>query len=278
MTAVQETADPGPAYTRTSTGSGEVTQWRTIRAEWVKFRTLWSSVLVTVIAVLGMIGVGLVASYFINADWAHLRARQIARFDPVVTSLNGYNMAQLAIGTLGVLLVTGEYSTGLIRATMAAVPTRLPVLWAKLSVYTVITFVLMMVSSFVAFLGGQLLLGSHSTTLGAAGVLRVVVATGVYLTLVGMLGVAFGALIRNTAGGIAALFGVLLVLPAIMDVLPSTWQDVIAKYLPSNAGQAALAVKPDPAMLAPWTGMAVFAVYVVIGMAAAAVLLKRRDV
>ncbi|TDQ00657.1 ABC transporter permease [Labedaea rhizosphaerae] len=278
MTAVQEMSDSGPAYTRASTGSGEVTQWRTIRAEWVKFRTLWSSVLVMVIAVLGMIGVGLVASYFINADWGHLRARQIARFNPVVTSLDGYNMAQLAIGTLGVLLVTGEYSTGLIRATMAAVPARLPVLWAKLTVYTGITFVLMMVSSFVAFLGGQVLLGSHSTTLDAPGVLRVVVATGVYLTLVGMLGVAFGALIRNTAGGIAALFGVLLVLPAIMEVLPSTWQDVIAKYLPSNAGQAALSVTLDPAMLAPWVGMAVFAVYVVIGMVAAAVLLKRRDV
>jgi ABC-2 type transport system permease protein len=267
-----------PVYARTSAGTGVVTQWKVIRSEWTKFRTLWSCVLVVTVAVLGMIGIGWVASYFINADWAHLRPREIARFNPVATSLDGYNMAQLAIGTLGVLLVTGEYTTGLVRATMAAVPDRLRVLWAKLVVYTAITFVLMMVTSFVTFQGGQWLLGSHGTTWSAPGVSRVVIATGVYLTLVAMFGVAFGALVRNTAGGIAALFGVLLVLPAIFGVLPATWQDQINKYLPSNAGQAALSVVPDPLMLSPWVGMAVFAGYVAIAIVFAAVLLKRRDV
>jgi len=255
-----------------------VTQWKVIRSEWVKFRTLWSCVLVVTVAVLGMIGIGWVASYFVNLDWAHMRPREIARFDPVATAMDGYNLAQLAVGTLGVLLVTGEYTTGLIRATMAAVPDRLRVLWAKLAVYTVITFVLMMVTSFLSFVGGQWLLGDHSTSLSAPGVSRVVIATGVYLTLVAMLGVAFGALVRNTAGGIAALFGVLLVLPAIFGVLPLTWQDVINKYLPSNAGQAALSVRLDPTMLPPWTGMLLFAGYVVVAVTAAAVLLKRRDV
>lgn len=267
-----------PAYTRTSAGTVPVSQWRVIYSEWIKFRTLWSCVLVVTVAVLGMIGIGWVASYFINADWAHLRPREIARFNPVVTSLDGYNMAQLAVGTLGVLLVTGEYTTGLVRATMAAVPDRLRVLWAKLAVYTMITVVLMMAASFLAFLGGQLLLGSHGTSLSAPGALRVVIATGVYLTLVGMFGVAFGALVRNTAGGVAALFGVLLVLPTIFGVLPATWQDHINKYLPSNAGQSALNVIPDPTMLAPWTGMVVFAGYVAVAIAVAAVLLKRRDV
>jgi hypothetical protein len=152
------------------------------------------------------------------------------------------------------------------------------VLWAKLIVFTCLTAVLMVPTSFVSFLGGQALLGTHSTSLSAPGVLRVVVATGVYLTLVGVLGIAFGALVRNTAGGIAALFGVLLVLPAIVDVLPSSWQDTIGPYLPANAGQAALSVVPDPAALAPWTGMAVFAAYAVIATVVAAVLLRRRDV
>ncbi|TCO49715.1 ABC transporter permease subunit [Actinocrispum wychmicini] len=255
-----------------------VTQMRVVKSEWVKFRSLWSCVLVVTVAVLGMIGIGWVASYFINADWAHLRPREIARFNPVATAMDGYNMAQLAIGTLGVLLVTGEYTTGLIRATMAAVPDRLRVLWAKLGVYTAITFVLMMVTSFVTFQGGQWLLASHGTSLAAPGVSRVVIATGVYLTLVGMLGVAFGALVRNTAGGIAALLGVLLVLPAIFGVLPQTWQDDINKFLPSEAGQAALSVVPDPVLLSPWVGMGLFAVYVVIAVAFAAVFLKRRDV
>jgi hypothetical protein len=272
------TIPDGTGYVRTSPGTGEVTFSRAVTSEWIKFRTLWSSKLVAAVASLGMIGVGWVASYFINADWDHLRPRQIARFNPVDTSLNGYNLAQLAIGTLGVLLVTGEYTTGLIRATMAVVPTRQPVLWAKLAVYTAITFLLMMATSFAAFLGGQLLLGTHSTSLAAHDVLRVVIATGIYLTLVGILGVAFGALIRNTAGAIASLFGLLLVLPAITDVLPSTWQDHVVKYLPSNAGQVALTMTPDPILLAPWTGMTVFALYAVIALAAVSLLLTRRDV
>ncbi|WP_098959434.1 ABC transporter permease subunit [Pseudonocardia sp. N23] len=266
-------ASAGPARS-----SGAVTLPRTIASEWIKFRTLWSSVLVATVSVVGMIGVGWVGSFFTNADWAHMRPRELARFDPVVTSLNGYTVAELAVGTLGVLLVTGEYSTGMIRATMAAVPARLPVLWAKLIVFTGLTAVLMVPTAFVSFLGGQALLGTHSTSLSAPGVLRVVIATGVYLTIVGVLGVAFGALVRNTAGGIAALFGVLLVLPAIVGVLPSTWQDTIGPYLPANAGQAALSVTPDPAALAPWTGMAVFAAYAVVATGVAAVLLKRRDV
>jgi ABC-2 type transport system permease protein len=265
-------------YIRTPTGTGEVTFRRAVRSEWIKFRTLWSSKLVAAIAVLGMIAIGWVASYFINHDWSHLRPRQLARFDPVDTSLNGWNLAQLAIGVLGVLLVTGEYTTGLIRATMSAVPARLPVLWAKLTVFTAISFVLMMITSFAAFLGGQALLGTHATTLAAHEVLSVVIATGLYLTLVGMLGIAFGALIRNTAGAIAGLLGLLLVLPAITDVLPSTWQDHVVKYLPSNAGQAALVVAPDPTMLAPWTGMAVFGLYVLVSLGAAAYFLTRRDV
>jgi ABC-2 type transport system permease protein len=255
-----------------------VTQMRVVKSEWIKFRSLWSCVLVITISVLGMIGIGWVASYFINADWAHLRPREIARFNPVATAMDGYNLAQLAIGTLGVLLVTGEYTTGLIRATMSAVPDRLRVLWAKLGVYTAITFVLMMITSFVTFQGGQWLLASHGTSLSAPGAARVVVATGVYLTLVGMMGVAFGALVRNTAGGVAALLGVLLVLPAIFGVLPQTWQDNINKFLPSEAGQAALSVVPDPTLLSPWVGMGLFAVYVVIAIVFAAVFLRRRDV
>jgi ABC-2 type transport system permease protein len=267
------------AHTAARTGRADgVTLGRTINSELIKFRTLWSCVLVSSVSVVGMIAIGWVGSYFTNADWAHLRPRELARFDPIVTSMNGYNMAELAVGTLGVLLVTGEYTTGMIRATLTAVPTRLPVLWAKLIVYTALNLVLMTVASVVSFVGGQALLGSHGTTLTADGAVRVVVATALYLTLVGVLGVAFGALVRNTAGGIAALFGVLLVLPVIIGVLPSSWQDVIGQFLPSNAGQAALAVKLDPSALPPWTGMALFGGYVIVAVAAAAMLLKRRDV
>src|SRR2546423_462335 len=111
MTTETSVATTSAGYIRTPTGTGEVTLRRAITSEWIKFRTLWSTVLVATISVVGMIGIGWVASYFINADWDHLRPRQLARFDPVTTSLDGYNLAQLAIGTLGVLIVTGEYTT-----------------------------------------------------------------------------------------------------------------------------------------------------------------------
>lgn len=259
-------------------GTASVGQWRVISSEWIKFRTLWSCVVIIAIAVAGTIGIGWVTSYLINTGWAHLDPEEIAHFDAVETSMDGYSLAELAIGTLGVIIVTGEYTTGLIRATMAAVPDRLRVLWAKLAVYTVITFVVMMATSFVTFLGGQAFLGVHGTSLAAPGVTRVVIAVGIYLTLVAMLGVAFGALIRNTAGGLAALFGVLLVVPAIFSVLPASWQANINKYLPSEAGQAAISASPDPKLLAPWTGMALFAGYVLVAIIAAAVLMRRRDI
>ena len=186
-------------------------------------------------------------------------------------------LAQLAIGVLGVLLISGEYSTGMIRATLAAVPKRLPVLWAKAGVFSVVAAVLMIAASFAAFLGGQALLGSHGTTLAGAGVTRAVVGAGLYLTVVGLLGIALGFIIRNTAGAIATLFGVLLVLPVLGEVLPSTWAKHITPYLPSNAGQAVMSVHQAPGDLAPWTGFAVFCCYAAAAIIAGAVLLRRRD-
>lgn len=248
-----------------------------VNSEVIKLRSLRSTWLTFAAAVIGMIGIGWLVSYETNTHWAHMGPDERLGFDPVSRSLTGVYLAQLAIGVLGVLVISGEYATGMIRATLSAVPRRLPVLWAKMLVFSVITFALMIVSAFAAFLVGQRLLGSHGTTLSAPHALQAVIGVPLYLTVVGVLAIGLGFIIRSTAGGIASLFGLLLVLPAIGQVLPSSWQHHILPYLPSNAGGALYSLKPDPGTLAPWTGFGVMCLWGVAAVVAAMVLLRRRD-
>jgi ABC-2 type transport system permease protein len=255
----------------------KVTQGRVLVSEWIKLRSLRSTVYTLLAAIVMTVGLGMLFSGVMANRWAQLDPQELARFDPTGVSLRGVFLAQLAIGVLGVLLISGEHSTGMIRATLSAVPKRLPVLWAKVGVFSVVAAVLMTAASFLAFLGGQALLGSHGTTLAAAGVVRAVVGAGLYLTVVGLLGIGLGFIIRNTAGAIATLFGLLLVLPILGEVLPSTWSQHVVPYLPSNAGQAIMSIHQAPGDLAPWTGFAVFCGYAAAAIIAAAILLKRRD-
>jgi ABC-2 type transport system permease protein len=259
--------------------AGKVTQVRVLRSEWIKLRTLRSTFFTMLAAIIAMVGFGFLFSYVFASQWTTMEPQRKADFSAITVPLRGYFLAQLAVGVLGVLVISGEYSTGMIRATLSAVPKRLPVLWAKAAVFAAATLTLMLVSSFVAFLGGQLFLSSEhlDTTLSAPGAFRIVTGVALYLTVVGLLGVALGALIRNTAGAIAAVFGLLLVLPVLGEVLPSSWGKHITPYLPSNAGQALLNVTPDPGGLAPWTGFGLFCLYAVAALAAAAILLRRRD-
>jgi hypothetical protein len=149
-------------------------------------------------------------------------------------------------------------------------------------VFSVTVLVLMEIASFVAFLSGQAIISTSSrhisATLSTPGALRVVIGVGLYLTVVGLFAIALGTIIRNTAGAIAAVFGTLLVLPVLGELLGQTsWGKDIPKYLPSNAGGALLQAKQDPASLAPWTGFGVFCLYAVVAMVFAAYTLKRRD-
>jgi ABC-2 type transport system permease protein len=257
--------------------SNDVSFGGVVASEWIKLRSLRSSWLTLAAAVIGMIGIGWLVSFETNSHWSHMQADERAGFDPVSRSLTGVYLAQLAIGVLGVLVITGEYATGMIRATLSAVPRRLPVLWAKLGVFASVTLLLMLVSSFAAFLVGQQLLGSHGTTLSAPHALRAVIGVALYLTVVAVLAIGLGFIIRSTAGGIASLFGLLLVLPAIGHVLPTSWQQHVLPYLPSNAGGALYTLKPDPGTLAPWTGFGVMCLWALAAVIAAVVLLRRRD-
>lgn len=274
-TAAHSTAQPTSLLPPVSVRP--VSQGRVLRSEFIKFRTLRSTLIVLGLTVVAIVGIGLLIAAVTNSNFASLHAGERAHFNAVDRVLAGSHIAELTVGVLGVLLISGEYSTGMIRATFGAVPARLPVLWAKLIVFASMVFLVCLVSSFVAFLGGEALLTSHGVALSSPGALRAVVGVALYLTVVGVLGVAFGFIIRNTAGGIAALFAMLLVLPGLSNLLPSSWQDTIVPYYPSNAGQALYTLHGDGTSLAPWTGFTLFVGYAALAIVIAAITLRRRD-
>jgi ABC-type transport system involved in multi-copper enzyme maturation permease subunit len=193
-------------------------------------------------------------------------------------TLAGVQIAQLAIGVLGVLVITGEYSTGMIRASMAAAPRRLPVLWSKLIVYGSTVFALMVPSAFIAFFIGHAIMQPHhqAVAFGASGVVRALIGAALYLTVIGVFGLALGAIVRNTAGGIALFAAIMFVLPPLMNVLPTSWNNAASPYLPLQAGERVLQLQSGT--LSPWEGLAVLCGYAITAIAIAAVLLKRRDV
>ena len=250
-----------------------------IRSEWTKFRSLRSTYLMLLASVVLTIGLGALISAVTANQWDNIGAKEKAVFDAVSTSLNGVRIAELVIGVLGVLFVSSEYSTGMIRATLTAVPARTPVFVAKLIVFTSVTFVLSVISSFVAFFVGQILLSTKNldTTLSAPGAFRMVFGSALFVVVVGILGIALGTILRNTAAGISTLVAVLFVIPPLIGLLPKSVSNTIGPYLPSNAGEA-LWVIPDGKALSPWAGFVVMCVWAVVACAGAIVVLRRRDV
>lgn len=274
------TTMPAPATT-TAARPPRLTWAGVLRSEWSKLWSLRSTSYGLAAAAITLIGLGLIFSAVQAASGGHAASGRPGgvAFDPTATSLGGLFLAQLIIAVLGVLLMSGEYSTGAIRSTLAAVPKRLPVLWAKGAVFAAVTLILTAAASIAAFLGGQALLsGKHlEVSLSDPGVLRAVIGAALYLTVVGLLGLGLGALLRRSAAAIATVVGLLLVLPLLSSALPSTWRAHITPYLPGNAGQAIINVHHAANTLSPWAGFAVFCGYAAVALAAAAIMLVRRD-
>ncbi|HEY4458180.1 MAG TPA: ABC transporter permease subunit [Pseudonocardiaceae bacterium] len=259
-----------------------VTQWGVIRSEWLKFWSLRSSLYSMVIAVVAMIGLDCLFAYATVSRYNQqrlLHPNAALHFSASDTAMRGYLLVQLVVGVLGVLVVSGEYGTGMIRSSLAAAPKRLPVLWAKAIVLAAIVFVATTISSFIAYYAVQPILNTDGLgySLTSPGMLRAVFGVGLYVTGVGLLGVGLGWILRHTAGAIASLFGLLLILPSVSELLPDTWQPHIVPYLPSNAGSQLASASPDPTGLAPWTGFGVFCVWIVVAIVAGVVVLRRRD-
>jgi ABC-2 type transport system permease protein len=261
---------------------GKVTQARVALSEWTKLHTLrstrWSLLAASVLT----IGLPLLFAAVLSSRWGHMSPQERAghHHAPLNVALAGVNVSQLAIAVLGVLVITGEYATGMIRATFVAVPARLPVLWAKTVVYALVAFALMLPSVLIAFFASQAILARHDIeqiSFSHPGVARTLIGGAVYLMLVGIFALAVGAIVRNTAGGIATYAAIFFVIPPLLDILPTSWNNAINPYLPDSAGRSIFSLTHGAHSLAPAPGLALLCGYTALVIAIAALLLVRRD-
>ena len=269
-------AQPIPRLSHT----GRVTQLRVAVSEWTKLRSLRSTLWSLFAAVLLTILLPVLFAAITSSHWGSMSPHDRADRHPLDIALAGVNVSQLAIAVLGVLVITGEYSTGMIRASFTAVPKRLPVLWAKTGVFALVTLLLLIPPVLIAFFGSQAILSRHhilQISISHPGVARSVLGGALYLMLVGIFALGIGAIVRNTAGGIATFAGIFFVIPPLMNILPSNWNDAISKYLPSEAGRQLFSLTHDSNSLSPTAGGLLFAGYCALAIAIAAVLLVRRD-
>ncbi|MDQ1375326.1 MAG: type transport system permease protein [Actinomycetota bacterium] len=253
-----------------------------LASEWTKIRSVRSTYWTLLAAAVLTIGLSAVICAVVAAQYAGMTAVEKASIDPTSLSTSGGVLAQLAIAVLGVLVITSEYASGMIRTTLSAVPQRLAVLLAKAVVFLVVTLAVVTPSAFIAFFLGQAILSTKhiGVGIGAPDALRMVVGTALYLAVLGLLALGIGALLRRTAGAITAIVGILFVLPALGSLLPSSL-DKIEKFLPINAGRAILTGTSDlrgaSASLSPWVGLGVFFLWAVVVLGAAGYTLVRRD-
>ena len=278
MSAVLTPAATTPPLAQTP--ALRVTQRRVLLSEFTKFRSLRSTMWTLLAAVMLMIGLGalfssLAASQYHTYNWA-----EKAAFNPVTASLTGVIFAVVAFGVLGVLLTGGEYSTGMIRSSLTAVPRRLPVLWGKVAVFAGSIFSVSLVTSFISFFLGQALLSRQhlGVPITAHDALRSIIGAALYVTVAGLIGLALGALLRNTAAGIATFTAVFFVIPLLATRLPASISNHLAQYLPSNAGSAIWGgAAYVPNALSPWTGFALLCGYAAVLIGAGAWRLRRSD-
>jgi ABC-type transport system involved in multi-copper enzyme maturation permease subunit len=255
---------------------------RLMRAEWTKIRSVRSTIWSLVIFVVVTVGFTALITWLITANWSQARPEQRAATvgDPTATILGtGLGFGQLAICVLGVLVVSSEYSTGMIRASLLAVPRRAPMLAAKALVFSLLVLAAGEVVAFCSFFLGAAILHSHApVSLSDPGVARAVAGAGLYLMVLGLFSMAIGTVMRHTAGAVTTTIGVVFVLPLIASFLPGSWGQHVHDYLPSQAGaMIAQARQGTNQVLTPWQGFGVFCAESAILLGVAFYLLRRRD-
>jgi ABC-2 type transport system permease protein len=251
-----------------------------LRSEGIKLRSLRSTVWSYAMLILVSLGLAaLMAATLHSMDTgplpqdAHVSMlMQVSSF-PVA-------LGQLIVAVLGVLVISGEYSTGMIRSTFSAVPRRLPVLWAKTAVLFVSTFVVGLAATVGAYLVGSAILAGKGVAapITDPDLVRAIVGGALYLALVAVFSLGVGTAIRSSAGGIAVVVGILLILPTVLQLVPADWAQDLVPYLLSDAGLGLVGLQSDiPGGLEPWQQLAVVLGWVVASLTAGAILMKRRD-
>lgn len=280
MATVTTSADAAP-LSALPPASGRAGLRGAVRSEWTKIRSVRSTYW-TLIALI-VVSVGLGAAISAGAA-SELNAHPVrkAGFDPTQVSLFAFfELGQLVIAVLGAMVITSEYSTGMIRTSLTSQPRRGAVYAAKAAVFGLLALVVSFVISFVAFFLGQALFSSTgiAATLGKPHVLQAVVASALLVSLVAMFSFGLGAIFRHTAAAITTAIGVMFVVPIIVNIMPESWQQDIVRWLPSSAGAVLTTTvgTPPPHYFAPWGQFAVTAAYAAAALIIGAVLLRKRD-
>jgi ABC-2 type transport system permease protein len=254
-----------------------------LTAEWTKIRsvrsTMWSLLAFVVVAIGFSALIAIVISNTWNSPGDHPNHVTLLTDPTAVLFGAGFGLGQLAICVLGVIVISGEYSTGAIRASLLAVPRRIPVLAAKAAVFALLDLIVSAITVFAVFFITTAILRSHvSITLSQPGITRACIGGILYLTVLGLFALAVGGLIRHTAGAIATVIALVLVVPPLISLIPGTIADHVHGYLPTVAGQLVAQSRQQPAdVLSPWQGFGVLCLWTAVLLAACGWLLVRRD-
>lgn len=251
-----------------------------LRSEWTKIRTVSSTTWTLISALVVTVGLGAGLSALYNSTFDELDEAQQATFDPTFASFSGMILGQLAMVVFGVLVVGSEYTSGMIRTSLAAVPRRGLFLFAKILVAGVLALIVGLVTGFLAFFLGQALLGVHSTTIGEPDVLRAVIGSGLYMALIAVFSMGVAAMLRSSLLSLGILMPFFFLISQILAAVPGA-KDV-ARYFPDQAGRKILQVVPgamdtDPAPYGAWGGLGIMVLWVVAALVGGWIVLRKRD-
>jgi ABC-type transport system involved in multi-copper enzyme maturation permease subunit len=258
--------------------AGQATFMGAVRSEITKIRSVRSTYWTLLALIVVTVGFGALASWGAASHGDHGPG-----FDPTMRSLGGLYISQLVIAVLGVLVVTSEYSTGMIRTTLMTMPRRGTMIAAKAAVFTAVALITGLITCFASFFLGQALMSSHhiNATLGQPNVLRAIIGGALFLTVCGLLAFGIGLLLRHSAGAITTVVGLLFVISILVNFLPQSWQIHVDKWIPALAGtqiwSTVSTAGQSPPMFSPWVGFAVLCGYAAIALIAGVLLFRRRD-
>jgi ABC-2 type transport system permease protein len=249
-----------------------------VRSEWTKIRSVASTVWTLSLAVVVTIALGMLISALSKSEFDNMSRNDRLSFDPTYISFAGMSLGQLAMIVFGVLVVSNEYSTGMIRTSLAAVPQRATFLVSKIAVATGLALAVGLVTSFVTFFLGQAMLGEHKASIGDSGVLRAVIGGGIYMTLIAMFSMGVAAMLRSPMLSLGILMPFFFLISNILGNVSATKK--IGRFLPDQAGSKIMQVVTpidDDTPYGPWGGLGIMALWVLAALAGGYVLLKKRD-
>ncbi|MGW1891087.1 ABC transporter permease [Streptomyces sp. NPDC002004] len=249
-----------------------------VRSEWTKIRSVASTVWTLSVAAVVTIALGMLISFLSRREFDGMNAGESVTFDPTYISFTGMSLGQLAMIVFGVLVVSNEYSTGMIRTSLAAVPQRGTFLFSKIAVATLLAFAVGLVTSFAAFFLGQAMLGDHKAWIGDPGVLRAVIGGGLYMALIAMFSMGVATMLRSPLLSLGILMPFFFLISSILGNVSATKK--IGRYLPDQAGSKILQVVTPPGddtPYGPWGGLGIMVLWVIAALIGGYVLLRRRD-